>query len=353
MKNTYNNMVLYVLIYSLFLVLLGCDHQDKFGKIILTEDLDVKEEGKYVYSRWQNKSHVKISFNENNGGEVEYDCPHLRTMKGLYQHKHFNIPVIYKACREPIENFRSPVVIWLHGGPFTYASAENITAKSMFLKNGFTIVEPLYRGSHDRPWNFISSLGDLSSFLNTRREIIELLNFYKRNGRGIILAGDSFGGFIISSILLELGKSDKILLLQSALTSNTIKKQAYGQKNILQYSDIPIYNNWCKISKYKICNNHNKWYFQNIFESYSNFSPVVNYRKQKLSSQIYIISGEKDEVVGVDEAKAFAAAFPDSVHHLIVPDLGHDDISNIRQFNQIEKFLAPVFALSKTKDNDK
>jgi len=345
--------LLHIIICSFFFTILGCKHEIKYDKVILTEDLDGKIEGKYVYSRWQNNSNRSIEFNEKNGGKFEYNCPYLRTMKGLYQSKSLNIPLIYKACREPIDRFKAPVVIWLHGGPFTYASAENITAKDMFLKNGFTIVEPLYRGSHDRPWNFITTLGSLSSFLDTRHEIIELINFYKRNGRGIILAGDSFGGFIISSILLDLKKNDHVVILQAPLSSNLIKKQIYDPKIVIEENDLRIYSHLCDISKYKICNDYNKWFFQNIFGSYSSFSPVENYTKQKFVAQIYVVSGGRDKVVGVEEAKSLATAFPESVHHLIVSDLGHEDISNIRQFNQIERFLAPVLALGNLKEHEK
>lgn len=348
-----NNTAIYIIIFLLFSITLSCDYKIKSGNVILTEDLDSKEEGKYVYSRWQNNSHRNIKFNEKNGGSFEYNCPHLRTMKGLYQSNSLNLPLIYKACHEPIDRFKAPVVIWLHGGPFTYASAENITAKDMFLKNGFTIVEPLYRGSHDRPWNFIGALGNLSSFLDTRHEIIELINFYKRNGRGIILVGDSFGGFIISSMLLELKKNDRVVILQAPLSSKLIKKQIYNPKIAIKENDVRIYNYLCKISKYKICNDYNKWFLQNTFESYSNFSPIINYKEQKFAAQIYIISGERDKVVGVEEAKSLAAAFPETVHHLIVSDLGHEDISNIRQFNQIERFLAPVLALGNLKEHEK
>jgi pimeloyl-ACP methyl ester carboxylesterase len=331
----------------------ACQNKPTISRIIMLEDLDEKPEKQWRLFNWRYNTHFKTEFIQKNGGKFEYDCPYLRTVKALYQSDTLNLPLIYKACREPIDTFKAPVVIWIHGGPFTYASVENITAKSMLLKNGFTIAEPLYRGSHDRPWNPIKALGKTSSFIDTRNEIIELAKFYHKNNKSVIYAGDSFGGLIISSLLDTTYKNDTVILFAPALSSNPIKNQIKDNKLDLDEPSLDTFQMFCNQTQYKNCKDIEKWSLTNMMLSYSDFSAVKRYRGRKLPSQIYIISGEKDEVVGVNEGKKFAAAFPNSVHHLIVPDLGHNDIGNIRQFNQIEKFLAPVFALNKAKETDK
>jgi hypothetical protein len=348
-----NKEYIYLTILFIILLISGCQNPQEKVEIILTEDLDTKTEGQFVPSYWQYDSHRFTQFKEKNGGSFEYDCPYLRTMKGLYRSKNLALPLIYKACREPIDRFTAPVVIWLHGGPFTYASAENNTAQSMFLKNGFTIVEPLYRGSHERPWNFFKPLGKISSFLDTRNEIIELTNFYRRTNRKVIFAGDSFGGLIISSILLTFNNNDSIVLFQPALSSKIVINQVRSNQKIINKNEETAFKLFCNKTEYKGCGDASKWLVKNILQTYWDFSVIENYKNINSSSSIYIISGEEDTVAEGSEAKTFAAAFPNSIHHLIVSHLGHEDIHNMQQFDQIEEFLAPVFTLSKMKGNER
>ena len=133
MKKIY---IIYELLFTVILIT-GCNIQNQSAKVILTEDFDDKPLDKYNQSRWQSNSHTTTEFNTPGGGKYEYDCLYKRTMKGLYQSKNLIIPLIFRACREPIDRFKAPVVLYFHGGPYAYSVKNPSTVQDIFIKNAF------------------------------------------------------------------------------------------------------------------------------------------------------------------------------------------------------------------------
>ena len=267
-------LTIHILLFTVIFTT-GCNIQNQSAKVTLTEDFDDKPLGQYNQSRWQLNSHTKTVFNTPNGGKYEYDCFYKRTMKGVYQSKNFIIPLIYRACREPIDRFKAPVVLYFHGGPYAYSVKNSSTIQDIFIKNGFTIVEPLYRGASERPWNFVKAWGAISTFADTRREVLELVDFYHRNGRNIIFAGDSFGGLIISSVFLNMKKSDFVVMFAPIL-SQVGKFIENQNKNIkVDAEGLIEINQFCKLAKTKQCGSPASLIHKNIFGSYSDFSPFA------------------------------------------------------------------------------
>lgn len=294
------------------------------------------------HRQFTNKQDFTIVFPDKTG--YAFQCENSNKLYSKFRSTENEIPLIYRSCKHIFSNKFAPLVIWLHGGPFTSSQSQTSPEQDLFLQNGYIIAEVQYIGSAERPWLNSIPVVSSKSFLDTKREIIELGRFYKNFGRKIVYAGDSFGGKIISSMLDEMDQSDNVVMFSPYLQS--VKSDPrFSDAEIAKPSEKWLFQIMCRLTAVTECDDPDAWLEKNIFRSYYEFTPIENFRGLTLKPKIYIVSGADDKRVGVEPAKAFAAAFRTSTKHLIIANLGHESPKNIEQFEEIERFLAPVLSL--------
>lgn len=275
---------------------------------------------------------------------IQYDCKNKNQIAAKYRYRAESVPVIYRTCRNYIDQPQTPIVIWLHGGPLISSESRPSLEQEVFLQHGFTIAEIIYTGAAERPWSVGLTENYSKTFVDTRNEVIEVANYYKRRGRKIIYAGSSFGGKILSSLLATMEPRDSVVLFLPSLKPISMAPIFRDDRKTVG-KDASFLDLTCESRIGFLCDAFVAWLEKQYFGNYHDYSPTEYFRNKPLNPKIYIISGADDKNVGVDYAKAFTAAFPKSVKHLIVANLGHEQAKSIEQFDQIEAFLLPVLNL--------
>lgn len=335
------NIKFYLIVFLLTAITLYIIHYKMNQRIFISTSL-IDDENLVIIKQFSDIINISEQFSGYT--DYKYSCKNLNQVKSMFISSDFEIPIIFRTCKHSFNYKNAPIAIWLHGGPFVSSQSKTTPEQDLFLQNGYIIAEIQYLGSAERPW--IHSIPNFSakSFLDTRRELIELGRFYKETGRKITYAGDSFGGKIISSMLGHMDQSDNVVMLSPYLQS--VKSDLrFSDAHITKPSEKWLFQIVCRLTAVIECNDPDAWLEKNIFRSYYEFTPVRDFRGLKLKPKIYIVSGADDKRVGVEPAKAFTAAFSTSTKHLIIPNLGHESPKNIEQFEEIERFLAPVLSL--------
>lgn len=108
------------------------------------------------------------------------------------------------------------LAIWIHGGPWGYASKDLLVEQLAFLQSGYDLFVPLYPGSADRPMiiegelmvpDLVDAIGELSTSLAWGRK------HYDR----VDVVGESFGAFLAASLAPALGESGTLYLMNPNL----------------------------------------------------------------------------------------------------------------------------------------
>jgi hypothetical protein len=289
-----------------------------------------------------------LAFNKN-GGTYKYVCENDDQLDASYTLK-IHVPIIIRTCQNYYTRVDAVYAIYMHDGPFYESFIDRLDTHNLPLKHGFVIVEPRYPGSKERPWRVSPNAPDFATFETSRSELLALIAHYRSIGRKFILVGDGFGSLIIASVLDQLRSQESVILYTPVLKASEpdIENIITADQRLRQ-----DYASHCKTATKPTCGDRREWILNNVYQNWRHFSATVEYAKSGFEPKIWIVSGDEATAAGNADARAFAAAFPKSVKISTVPELTRDGFTNIAQFNQAEKFLAPVLALGKLKDNDK
>jgi hypothetical protein len=291
------------------------------------------------------------SFNKN-GGTYKYECENDDQLEASYSVK-IDIPVIIRTCQNYYTRANAVYAIYLHDGPFYESLIDRLDQQNLPLMQGFVIVEPRYPGSKERLWHVSPNAPDLRTFETSRNELLALIAHYRSIDRKFILVGDGFGGLIITSVLDKLRKEESVILYTPVLRAS---EPGIGDVIAANPSLKQDYATQCKTatkSIKSICGARRRWILDNVYQNWCNFSAITQYAKSGFAPKIWLVSGDGATAAGNADAKTFAAAFPAAIKMITIPKLTRDGFQNIAQFNQAEKFLAPVLALGNLKETDK
>ena len=289
-----------------------------------------------------------MAFNKNSGS-YKYDCKNDDQLEASYVLK-IEVPVIVRTCQNYYTRADAVYAIYVHDGPFYESFIDRLDTQNLHLMHGFVVVEPRYSGSKERPWHVSARKAESRTFETSRNELLALIAHFRSIDRKFILVGDGYGGLIIASVLDQLRKEESVILYTPVLSTN---EQGISDV-IASNTDLKRdYTALCKAAIEPECGGSRQWILNNIYRRCSNFSPITQYAKSGFASKIWLVSGDGATTSGNADAKAFAAAFPKSVMMINIANLTRDGFTNINQFKQAEKFLAPVLALGNLKDNDK
>jgi dipeptidyl aminopeptidase/acylaminoacyl peptidase len=109
-----------------------------------------------------------------------------------------NIPAFYYKPKQTSE--KSPVVIYIHGGPESQSRAVYSPFLQYFLNQGYAVVAPNIRGSTGYGKTF-THLDDGRKRMDAVKDVIFLLEWLKQtgdiDGERCAIVGGSYGGFIV------------------------------------------------------------------------------------------------------------------------------------------------------------
>ncbi|MEH7252541.1 S9 family peptidase [Neobacillus niacini] len=111
---------------------------------------------------------------------------------------HLEIPAFYYKPNQTIE--KSPVVVYIHGGPESQTRAVYSPFLQYFLTQGYAVVAPNIRGSTGYGKTF-THLDDGRKRMDAVKDVIALVEWLKKTGdidaEKVAIVGGSYGGFVV------------------------------------------------------------------------------------------------------------------------------------------------------------
>jgi pimeloyl-ACP methyl ester carboxylesterase len=132
------------------------------------------------------------------------------------------------SCTKSLRKNRK-LVIWIHGGPWAWASKDLVLEQLAFLDAGYDLFIPLYPGSSDRPIKF-EGTQMVPDVVDALREVEAALGWGRRRYELVDVAGESFGAFLAASLAPKLGAKGSLYLMSPNLGGQNFLARQYASK---------------------------------------------------------------------------------------------------------------------------
>jgi pimeloyl-ACP methyl ester carboxylesterase len=231
------------------------------------------------------------------------------------------------SCKKGRRNNRK-LVIWIHGGPWTYASKDMVLEQMAFLEGGYDLFIPLYPGSADRPIRFEGSQM-IPDVVDALTEIKAAFGWAEKRYKTVDVVGESFGAFLATSLVPNLGSKNSLYLHNPSLGGPGRLAEYYAsQGEDLKIEGVPKEASQAEAKR--------------ITNAY--FARLENYHPRRLLEstkglKLKLVYGGRDRLMVPDEIKSLERLAVPVCGVDYRPDNGHEFARTRQQF---ETFRAMI-----------
>lgn len=163
------------------------------------------------------EDHSRTTAELGDGSTFEFECDRYISERGVIAAGDRPALVVRTVC-ESAGRSRRGTVVWLHGGPFSFAPETATVEQAVLLSRGYDLIMPLYPGSSARDLR-VSPSKVTPDFEDAIAETEVAVRVAQRGGGRVVLVGDSFGSILAAAAARLLSENDHMILARPMLRS--------------------------------------------------------------------------------------------------------------------------------------
>ena len=253
------------------------------------------------------------------GTSFAFACDRYVSERGLVAYHGRPVPVVRTLCES---RDRPPVgtAVWLHGGPFAKFDEQPRADQAALLSLGYELVTPLYPSSADRELQVTADrvAPDMDDAV---AEVVAVVQAAQRSPGRVILCGDSYGALLAAAAAGHLRPSDKLVLFGPVLVSmgQLIRSNPNFLAAPLTFSG--------KTPDDLSMDEQNDFARKTLRRFYGAWleRDVASILAPDRPSELLVVYGEKDEVIGLDLMPSLLALGGRSI---VLRGLGHEVVAS-------------------------
>ncbi|MEA3051282.1 MAG: hypothetical protein QOG72_185 [Sphingomonadales bacterium] len=194
--------------------------------LTITKSVTQNSEASLIVVQRSTNFEYKISLP--NGEQVSTSCRTYQFREILVTYDSANAIGFHISCRKKAAGNRR-LAIWIHGGPWAYASKDLVLEQLAFLDAGYDLFIPLYPGSSDREVTY-DGPNMVPDVVDALLELKAALRWGRKRYRLVDVVGESFGAYLAASLAPELDNKGSLFLMSPNLGGQSYLARLYAGK---------------------------------------------------------------------------------------------------------------------------